>query len=169
MTSLFPTFGHLQIHSSIRPTPPPPGPPQIHQVRNMSVWTKTPCYSPTSGQLLLFNHVKSGHLRQNYVPSSFSPFYLNLRLRSTALFDWDNNCFWLLNSWLLKNYIQDWMAFHLIVGQYHQDVIFFFKCSESCAFRRKYHCTKCLLVQQYLASCFFIISSGSLCQYSVER
>ncbi|KAJ6384329.1 hypothetical protein OIU78_027605 [Salix suchowensis] len=31
MTSLFPTFGHLQIHSSIRPTPPPPRPPQIHQ------------------------------------------------------------------------------------------------------------------------------------------
>ncbi|KAB5529435.1 hypothetical protein DKX38_019516 [Salix brachista] len=32
MTSLFPTFGHLQIHSSIRPTPPPPRPPQIHQL-----------------------------------------------------------------------------------------------------------------------------------------
>ncbi|KAB5556364.1 hypothetical protein DKX38_007273 [Salix brachista] len=31
MTNLFPTFGQLQIHSSIRPTPPPPGPPQIHQ------------------------------------------------------------------------------------------------------------------------------------------
>ncbi|KAJ6877093.1 hypothetical protein NC651_029965 [Populus alba x Populus x berolinensis] len=34
MTSLFPTFGHLQIHSSIRPTPPPPGPPQIHQINS---------------------------------------------------------------------------------------------------------------------------------------
>ncbi|KAG5232633.1 transcription factor UNE [Salix suchowensis] len=34
MTSLFPTFGHLQIHSSIRPTPPPPRPPQIHQINS---------------------------------------------------------------------------------------------------------------------------------------
>ncbi|KAF9670102.1 hypothetical protein SADUNF_Sadunf13G0033700 [Salix dunnii] len=34
MTSLFPTFGHLQIHSSIRPTPPPPRPPQIQQINS---------------------------------------------------------------------------------------------------------------------------------------
>ncbi|KAJ6737395.1 TRANSCRIPTION FACTOR BHLH83-RELATED [Salix viminalis] len=39
MTNLFPTFGQLQIHSSIRPTPPPPGPPQMHQFNSQ----------PTSG------------------------------------------------------------------------------------------------------------------------
>ncbi|KAJ6359958.1 hypothetical protein OIU77_004042 [Salix suchowensis] len=41
MTSLFPTFGHLQIHSSIRPTPPPPRPPQIHQALALFSEVKT--------------------------------------------------------------------------------------------------------------------------------